>query len=60
MPGMMDGIKTERRVLKKMMQNCRCDTLEQCGKGIFSERVRRCCGEISALETSTKLMSQRR
>jgi len=33
--GLMDGIRTMRRLLKKMMQNCRCDTLEQCGKGIF-------------------------
>ena len=33
--GLMDGIKTVRRLLEKMMQNCRCDTLEQCGKGIF-------------------------
>jgi len=33
--GLMDGIETVRRLLKKMMQNCRCDTLEQCGKGIF-------------------------
>jgi MerR family redox-sensitive transcriptional activator SoxR len=33
--GLMDGIKTVRRLLKKMMQNCHCDTLEQCGKGIF-------------------------
>jgi len=32
---LMDGIKTVRRLLEKMMQNCRCDTLEQCGKGIF-------------------------
>ena len=31
----MDGIKTVRHLLKKMMQNCRCDTLDQCGKGIF-------------------------
>src|SRR6202023_1481247 len=33
--GLMDGIKTVRRLLKKMMQNCHCDTLEQCGKGIL-------------------------
>lgn len=33
--GLMDGIKTVRRLLKKMMQNCHCDTLDQCGKGIF-------------------------
>jgi MerR family redox-sensitive transcriptional activator SoxR len=32
---LMDGIKTVRHLLKKMMQNCRCDTLDQCGKGIF-------------------------
>jgi hypothetical protein len=33
--GLMDGIKAMRRLLKKMMQNCRCNTLVQCGKGIF-------------------------
>src|SRR5580704_11857167 len=33
--GLMADIKTVRRLLKMMMQNCRCDTLEQCGKGIF-------------------------
>jgi MerR family redox-sensitive transcriptional activator SoxR len=33
--GLMDRIKTVRRLLNKMMQDCRCDTLEQCGKGIF-------------------------
>jgi MerR family redox-sensitive transcriptional activator SoxR len=33
--GLMDGIKTMRGLLRKMMRNCRCDTLEQCGKGIF-------------------------
>jgi MerR family transcriptional regulator, redox-sensitive transcriptional activator SoxR len=30
-----DGIETVRRLLKKMMQNCRCETLDQCGKAIF-------------------------
>lgn len=33
--GLTEQIKTVRRLLKKMMQNCHCDTLEQCGKGIF-------------------------
>jgi len=33
--GLMDGIKTVRRLLNTMMQDCRCDTLEQCGQGIF-------------------------
>jgi MerR family redox-sensitive transcriptional activator SoxR len=32
---LMDGIKSVRRLLKRMMQNCRCETLDQCGKGIF-------------------------
>ena len=32
---LMENIKTMRGLLKKMMRNCRCDTLEQCGKGIF-------------------------
>ena len=32
---MMDGIKRVRRLLQKMTQKCRCDTLDQCGKGIF-------------------------
>ncbi len=31
----MEGIKTVRGLLKKMMQNCRCETLDQCGKRIF-------------------------
>jgi MerR family redox-sensitive transcriptional activator SoxR len=32
---LMDGIKTVRRLLKKMTANCRCETLDQCGKAIF-------------------------
>jgi MerR family redox-sensitive transcriptional activator SoxR len=32
---LMDGIKAVRGVLKKLMTECRCDTLDQCGKGIF-------------------------
>jgi MerR family transcriptional regulator, redox-sensitive transcriptional activator SoxR len=32
---LMDGIRTVRRLLKKMMQDCRCETLDQCGKAIF-------------------------
>jgi DNA-binding transcriptional MerR regulator len=40
---LMDGIKAVRRLLKKMMQNCRCETLDQCGKGIF----RSSCGDVT-------------
>jgi MerR family transcriptional regulator, redox-sensitive transcriptional activator SoxR len=32
---LMDSVKAVRRLLKKMMENCRCETLDQCGKGIF-------------------------
>jgi MerR family transcriptional regulator, redox-sensitive transcriptional activator SoxR len=35
---LMDGVKAVRRLLKKMMKNCRCETLDQCGKGIFRSR----------------------
>ena len=42
--GLMEEIKTMRRLLKKVMQNCRCDTLEQCGKGVF----RSGCADVAA------------
>jgi MerR family redox-sensitive transcriptional activator SoxR len=32
-------IKTMRRLLRKMMDHCHCDTLDQCGKGIFRSGV---------------------
>lgn len=32
---LMDGIKTVRALLKQLMTKCRCDTLDQCGKGMF-------------------------
>src|SRR5579859_4085358 len=35
---LMDGIRTMRGLLKKMVQDCRCDTLDQCGKGIFQSK----------------------
>jgi DNA-binding transcriptional MerR regulator len=37
---LMDGIKAVRGVLKKLMMKCRCDTLDQCGKGIFQSMNR--------------------
>jgi MerR family redox-sensitive transcriptional activator SoxR len=37
---LMDGIKAVRGVLKKLMTKCRCDTLDQCGKGIFQSMKR--------------------
>jgi MerR family transcriptional regulator, redox-sensitive transcriptional activator SoxR len=32
---LMDGIKTVQGLLKKIMRKCHCETLDQCGKGIF-------------------------
>ena len=32
-------IKTMRRLVRKMMDHCHCDTLDQCGKGIFRSGV---------------------
>jgi len=32
---LMESITTMRGLLGKMMRKCHCDTLEQCGKGIF-------------------------
>lgn len=32
---LMDGIKAVRRLLQRMTKKCRCETLDQCGKGIF-------------------------
>jgi MerR family redox-sensitive transcriptional activator SoxR len=32
---LMDGIKAVRKLLRKMLRDCRCETLDQCGKGIY-------------------------
>jgi hypothetical protein len=32
---LMDSIKTVQGVLNKLMTQCRCETLDQCGKRIF-------------------------
>jgi len=32
---LMERIMTVRHLLNKMTQDCRCETLEQCGQGIF-------------------------
>lgn len=37
---LMDGIKEVRGVLKKLMTKCHCDTLDQCGEGIFKSMTR--------------------
>ena len=40
MDDLMDGIKPVRGVLKQLMTKCKCDTLDQCGKGIFQSMDR--------------------
>ena len=35
---LMDDLRTVRGLLKKMMRQCHCETLDQCGKGIFRSR----------------------
>jgi MerR family transcriptional regulator, redox-sensitive transcriptional activator SoxR len=37
---LVDGIREVRGVLQKLMTKCRCDTLDQCGKGIFEGACR--------------------
>jgi MerR family redox-sensitive transcriptional activator SoxR len=37
---LVDGIKAVRRLLKRMIQKCHCETLDQCGKAIFQGRGR--------------------
>ena len=37
---LMAGMKAVRALLKRLMTKCRCDTLDQCGKGIFQNLER--------------------
>lgn len=37
---LMEGIKAVQGLLRKLMSNCRCDTLDQCGRGIFQRMNR--------------------
>jgi MerR family transcriptional regulator, redox-sensitive transcriptional activator SoxR len=34
---LMGQIRTMQQLLQKLVQNCHCDTLDQCGKGIFEK-----------------------
>jgi len=46
-----DQIKTMQRLLTRLMQNCRCRALEECGKGLLQSGCR---------ETVTSTLPQRR
>lgn len=47
---LMGQIRTMQQLLQKLMQNCHCNTLDQCGKGIFE----RGCGDAGTKLPSTK------
>jgi MerR family transcriptional regulator, redox-sensitive transcriptional activator SoxR len=45
---LMDGIESVRRLLRRMMNNCRCESLEQCGKEIFQSGCIDLAGSVTA------------
>ena len=45
---LMDGIESVRSLLRRMMKNCRCETLEQCGKEIFRSGRIDLAGSVTA------------
>jgi MerR family transcriptional regulator, redox-sensitive transcriptional activator SoxR len=48
-------IKTMQRLLRRMMEKCHCDTLDQCGKGILKSD----CTNPQRQSSSTKRLSTR-
>src|SRR5579864_3238152 len=53
---LMDGIKAVRGVLKRLMTKCRCETLDQCGRGIFESMN----GSVAAKPLRLRLREIRR
>ena len=53
---LMEGIKVVRGVLRKLMSKCRCDTLDQCGRGM----LRAMNGGIALSSLATADRGQRR
>jgi len=45
---LLDNIRIVRGMLKKMMRHCHCDTLDQCGRGIFRSH----CGKVTTKSAS--------
>jgi MerR family redox-sensitive transcriptional activator SoxR len=45
---LMVGIESVRRLIRRMMKNCRCETLEQCGKEIFQSGCVDLAGSVAA------------
>jgi MerR family redox-sensitive transcriptional activator SoxR len=55
---LLHGITEMQRLLRKMMQKCHCETLDQCGKGIYLSNASR--GEASAPCGTCKLDSRKK
>ena len=51
---LLDGIKTMRALLKKLMTKCRCDTLDECGKGMLRSMNRNGLAETPARKLSVR------
>lgn len=52
---LMGQIKTMQQLLRKMMDCCRCETLDQCGRGIFGKGL----GTATAKPMSHKTLKRR-
>jgi MerR family redox-sensitive transcriptional activator SoxR len=50
----LERIKTMQHLLRRMTQCCHCDTLDECGKGIF----RKACSNV-AVKPLAKVLSRR-
>jgi len=51
---LLDGIKTMRALLKKLMTKCRCDTLDECGKGMLRSMNRNGLAETPGCKLSVR------
>src|SRR5215469_6487221 len=62
---LMDGLKAVRALLKKLMTKCRCDTMDECGKGMlyespsqFSREYKRFFGQPAMRDIKTRRFSE--
>jgi len=56
---MLKGIKGMQRLLRKMTDNCHCQTLDQCGKGIFQSGKFVVAANFSSRLSGPKLSKKR-
>ena len=53
----LERIKTMQHLLRRMLQCCRCDTLDECGKGIFRKSFSNVVAKPLAQEVGRKTSS---